>query len=317
MGTPSGRNRAAFPLSTPMHLARASHAAVTVTLVAATALVAAHLRRAIEKPYDVEVVPPASAVRWVSLGHPLQAANFYWLRTVQYIGEPRADYRGWEKLYPLVQLVTDLDPGHGYAYQVAGVVLASAGRVAESNAILEKGTRNVPGRYILPYLRAFNAFYYQGNWELAGRWAEIAAKAPGAPDHVKRNVLAYYVKGGRAEAAISFLENVLQETNDPESRKKIEAELQQARFEREAERLDELVEAYRKRFGARPPSLSALTAGGLIDRLPREPFGGAWILGGDGRVRSTAHEFRFAPPSPPAQLYEPELGRPAAPRTAP
>jgi tetratricopeptide (TPR) repeat protein len=299
-----------------MRLARALHALVAALLVAATLVAATHLRRALDRPYDVEVVPPASAVRWISLGHTLLAANFYWLRTVQYIGEPRAEFRGWEKLYPLVQLVTDLDPGHGYAYQVAGVVLATGGRVAESNAILEKGTANVPNRYILPYLRAFNAFYYQGDWALAGKWAEIAARAPGAPDHVKRNVLAYYVKGGRAETAVAFLENVLAETNDPESRKKVEAELQQARFELAAERLDAAVAGYRARRGATPPSLSALVAAGLIDRLPPEPYGGAWLLGKDGRVRSTVHEFRFAPPSSAQELYVPELGRPAEPKVS-
>lgn len=300
-----------------MRLARTLHALTAAALVAATILAAANLRHATERPYDVEVVPPPSAVRWVSLGHALLAANFYWLRTVQYVGEPRADVRGWERLHPLVQLVTDLDPGHGYAYQVAGVVLASAGRIDESNAILEKGTRNVPNRYILPYLRAFNAFYHQGDWVLAGKWAEIAARAPGAPDHVKRNVLAYYVKGGRAETAVAFLENVLVETNDPESRKKVEAELQQARFELAAERLDEAVERYRKRSGAAPPSLSALVGAGLIDRLPPEPFGGAWLLGKDGRVTSTAHQFRFAPPPPPEELYVPELGRPAGRKATP
>jgi tetratricopeptide (TPR) repeat protein len=300
-----------------MRLARALHALTAALLVAATIVAAGHLRAVREKPYDVEVVPPPAALRWLSLGHPLLAANFYWLKTVQYIGEPRADYRGWEKLFPLVQLITDLDPGHGYAYQVAGVVLASAGRVEESNAILEKGTRNVPNRYILPYLRAFNAFYHQGDWELAGRWAELAAKEPGAPEHVKRNVLAYYVKGGRAEAAIAFLENVLAETNDPESRKKLEEELAQARFEREAERLDEAVAAYRTRFGTSPASVATLVTAGVLDRLPREPYGGAWILGPDGRVRSTAHEFRFAPAPTARELYSPELGRPAEPRKAP
>lgn len=296
---------------------RALHALIVASLATGTVLAAGHLRAVREKPYDVEVVPPPSALRWLSLGHPLLAADFYWLKTVQYIGEPRADFRGWEKLYPLVQLVTDLDPGHGYAYQVAGVVLAVAGRVDESNAILEKGTRNVPNRYILPYLRAFNAFYYAGDWELAGKWAEIAANEPGAPAHVKRNVLAYYVKGGRAEAAITFLENVLAETADPETRKKLEGELQQARFEREAEKLDEAIARYRARFGAGPASVRALVDAGIVGRLPHEPYGGAWILGKDGRVRSTAHAFRFAPAPTAEQMYTPELGPAADPKRAP
>jgi len=300
-----------------MRLARVLHALAFVALAAAVIDTAGRLRAVREKPYDIEVVPPAAAARWISLGHPLLAANFYWLRAVQYIGEPRADFRGWDKLYPLVQLVTDLDPGHGYSYQVTGVVLSAAGRVDESNAILEKGTRNVPNRYILPYLRAFNAFYYQGDWQLAGKWAEIAAKAPGAPEHVRQNVLAYYVKGGRAEAAIAFLENVLAATNDPESRKAVEEQLRQALLERDASALDTAIARYRQKVGAVPPNLAAVRAAGFLDRVPPDPWGGVYIIGTDGRVRSSNHEFRFAPPPTASELYVPDLGRPAETRSPP
>jgi hypothetical protein len=296
---------------------RLLHLVAVLALTGATIAAAGRLRRATDRPYDVEVVPRASVARWLSLGHPLLASHFYWLKTVQYVGEERADFRGWEKLYPLVELVTDLDPGHGYAYQVAGVVLASAKRLQESNAILEKGTRNVPDRYILPYLRAFNAFYHEGDWELAGRWLEVAAKAPGAPEHVKSYVLASYVKAGRAEAAVGFLENVLAETKDPESRKPLEEELRQARFEVEAARLDEAVAQYKARFGAPPPSLGALRSAGLVARIDRDPWGGLYVLGPDGRVKSSVHAFRYAPAPPPETLYHPELGRPVAPKKAP
>lgn len=300
-----------------MSKSRLTHAVVALALALATVAAAGRLRRAIDRPYDVEVVPRAPAVRWLSLGHTLLASHFYWLRTVQYIGEERAEYRGWEKLYPLAELVTDLDPGHGYAYQVAGVVLSSAGRIEESNAILEKGTRNVPDRYILPYLRAFNAFYHQGNWDLAARWVELAAKSPGAPDHVKQYVVAAWAKAGRAEAAIGFLENVLAETKDPETRKKLEEELRQARFESEAERLDGAVARYRARFGEAPPNLAAVARAGLVERIPADPWGGRYVIRADGRVGSSVHAFRFAPPPSARELYHPELGRPAEPRPSP
>jgi tetratricopeptide (TPR) repeat protein len=296
---------------------RLLHATAAAALTAAMVVAAGSLRLATDRPYDVEVVPRPAAARWLSLGHPLLASHYYWLKTVQYIGEERADFRGWDKLLPLVELVTDLDPGHGYAYQVAGVVLASAGRVQESNAILEKGTRLVPGRYILPYLRAFNAFYHEGDWALAARWLEVAAKAPGAPDHVKRYVLASYVKAGRAEAAAAFLENVLAETRDPESRKAIEEELRQARFEVEAARLDEAVAEYGRRFGTPPRSVGALQAAGLAGKVPPDPWGGAYVIGKDGRVGSSVHGFRYAPAPSPAELYHPALGRPAEKRPAP
>src|SRR6266545_1062582 len=156
------------------------------------------MRVAGEKPYDVAFVPSAASLRWTSLGHPTLAANLMWLRAVQYMGEPRADERGWSKLRAIVELVTDLDPRHGYAYQTSANLLSTAGLLSDSNAILEKGTRNVPDRYILPFQRAVNAFLYAGDYAEAGRWFEVAAKAPGAPPHLRDYVLAMYVKGDAA-----------------------------------------------------------------------------------------------------------------------
>jgi len=275
-----------------------ARALLALALAAATGLAASRLRVEGEKPYDVEAIPRAGVLGWVFLGNRTLAANLNWLRAVQYIGEPRANERGWEKLFPLVDVVTDLDPGHGYAYQVAGTMLGSVGRVDESNRILEKGTKLVPNRYILPYLRAFNAFYYDGDWTTAGRFAEVAARTPGAPAHVRQNVLAYYVKGKRADAAIAFLGQSLEEAKDPDSRKAIESQLRQAYVERDAARLDAAAEEWRRRYFIGPLAVEQLVEEGLIDAVPPDPAGGRWYVDADGRVHSSANPFRFAKPDP-------------------
>ncbi|HET9597333.1 MAG TPA: tetratricopeptide repeat protein [Anaeromyxobacteraceae bacterium] len=276
--------------------------AAAAAFLAGTGALASRLPVPEERPYDVVVVPPSSAMRWLALGHPTLVANFYYLRAVQYIGDSGANARGWDHLFPLVDLVTDLDPAHGYAYQVAGTLLGSVQRVAESNAILEKGMRNVPGRYILPYLRAFNAFYYAGDYAEAGRFVEAAARIPGAPAHLRQNVLAMYVKGRRADAAIAFLEEVRRATQDPEALKAIDEQIRRALLERDAALLDDAVARYRQRHGYPPLVLPALVADGLVDAIPEDPFGGVYVIGPDGRVRSSANPQRFAPPERPEQM---------------
>jgi len=283
-------------------------AATALLLCAATLLAASRLDVGNQKPYDVAVIPRAGAARLLSLGHPTLAANLFWLRAVQYIGEPRAAQRGWEKLFPIVDLVTDLDPRHGYAYQVAGVMLGSVGRVSESNAILEKGMRRLPERYILPYLRAFNAFYYAGDWEAAGRFAEVAARARGAPQHVRESALAFYVKGRRADAAVTFLLHLREQAQDDESRKALDEQIRRARYEQAAGAIDEALGAYRQRRGVGPVLLGQLVEAGILPRLPDDPYGGAWRLGEDGRAASTLGPSRFRPAPPPEQLgVEPGL----------
>jgi len=271
---------------------------LVVALGAATALAASQLRVAQERPYDIDAIPRPGTLAWLYVGNRTLASDLNWLRAVQYIGEPRGNQRGWDKLYPLVDAITDLDPGHGYAYQVAGTILSSVGRVDESNRILEKGIRNVPNRYILPYHRAFNAFYYQDDWPTAGKFAEIAARTPGAPEHVRANVLAYYVKGKRADAAIAFLEQARSEAKDPDTRKAIESQLRQARLEQDASRLEDAIAEWRRRYLIGPLSLGQLLAEGLVSAIPADPQGGELYLDPDGRVRSTANPFRFALPEP-------------------
>lgn len=288
-------------------VSRALQIAVAVTLGLATAGAASRLPVPEERPYDVDVVPPAAAARWLSLGHPTLLANLFYLRAVQYIGEPRANDRGWDRLYPVVDLVTDLDPGHGYAYQVAGTILGTYDHVGESNAILEKGMRNCPSRYILPFLRAFNAFYYEGDYAEAGRFMEIAARTPGAPERLRQNVLAMYVKGNRADAALAFLAHAREAAQDDESRRAIDAQVRQALLERDAAILDRAVAQYEERHGVRPILLAALVAEGLVERIPEDPFGGIYVLGTDGRVRSSAHAGRFSPRETPRATPEPKV----------
>jgi tetratricopeptide (TPR) repeat protein len=284
---------------------------VALVFTIGTVAAAHRLEVASEKPYDVAIVPSPGMARWLSLGHPTLLANLLWLRTVQYIGEPRADERGWDRLLPLLETVTDLDPGHGYAYQVGGVVLGSVGRTAESNAILEKGTRNVPDRYILPYLRAFNAFYYDDDWAAAGRFAEISARTPGAPPHVRQNVLTYYVKGKRADAAVAFLEQSLAEAKDPDTRKAVEGQLAQARLEQAVARLDDAVDEWRRRYLTGPIGLRQLVDEGLVSEVPPDPAGGELYVGEDGRVWSTALSKRVGRPERARDVSpEPGFNRP-------
>jgi tetratricopeptide (TPR) repeat protein len=292
-----------------MLLARAARATFAVALAAAAALAASRMPIPEERPYDVPVVPTAGTLRSLFPSHPTLAANLYWLRAVQYIGEPRAGERGWNRLLPLAELVTDLDPGHGYAYQVAGTILSAVGRIDESNRILEKGMKNVPDRYILPYHRAFNAFYYEGDFEAAGRFVEIAARTPSAPAHLRQNVLAYYVKGQRADLAIRYLEDALRAAQDDESRKAIAVQLEQARVERAAAIVDDALVRYRTARGFPALTPWSLVAEGFLPALPADPAGGEWIIDGEGRARSTAHERRIGRAPRPGELRgEPGIG---------
>ncbi len=268
-------------------------AVAAVTLAAGSAidlrLAYAHLSR----PYDVTHVPNGPAARIASLGHAHLVSTLYWLSAVQYIGEPKAEERGWDKLHPLVDLVTDLDPRHGYAYQTAGIVLSAAGRLDESNRILLKGMEKGPPWWSFPYYVSFNHWFYLGDYAKGAEYARIAARKPGASPNISRLALSLSSKSGTPEDALAVLQELRANVKDEVSAAALDEQVKLAVLERDAQALERAAARYRAERGRRPADLEELVRERYVGALPKDPFGGRYALDPDGRVRSTANGFRF------------------------
>ncbi|MGC3997941.1 MAG: tetratricopeptide repeat protein [Anaeromyxobacter sp.] len=246
------------------------------------------------RPYDVLHVPSGKVMRVAALGHRTFLSDLYWLDTVQYIGEPRADARGWDKLLPLVDLVTDLDPRHGYAYQTAGIVLSAAGRLDESNRILAKGMELGPDWWSFPYYLSFNSWFYMGDYATGAYYAGIAARRPGASPNISHLALSLSSKSGTPEQAITLLTELRATVKDEATAERLDEQLKLATLEADAQGLEAAVERFRERHGRDPFGLEELIVGGAITSMPTDPFGGAYVWDPkDRRVHSTANPFRF------------------------
>jgi tetratricopeptide (TPR) repeat protein len=274
-------------------------AAALGVAAAANLSLAAHL---LSRPYDVAYVPSGPGARVAALGHRTFLSDLYWLQTVQYVGEPKADRRGWEKLFPLVDLVTDLDPRHGYAYQSAGIVLSAAGRLDESDRILEKGMEKGPPYWTFPYYLSFNHWFYRGDYEQGAHYARIAASTPGASPNISQLAVSLSSKSGTPEDAISMLEELRTTVQDEVTASRLDEQMKLAILERDAQRLERAVEAFRATQRRDPFSLHELVVAGLVRAIPQDPFGGEYRWDPEERkVRSSANPFRFSPREGPQQ----------------
>ncbi len=281
-------------MSAPLRTAAAPLAVGALSAAAAAALGLALAASFTARPYDVEHVPSSASARILALGHRTTLSDLYWLATVQYIGEPRADKRGWEKLYPLVDLVTDLDPRHGYAYQTAGIVLSAAGRLDESDRILEKGIEKGPPYWTFPYYLAFNAWFYRGDTAAGARWAERAARTPGASPNISHLAVALASKSGTPEDAIAMLLELRGAVKDEATAARLDEQLKLAILERDAQALERAAARFRSERGRELGSLDELVAAGLVARLPPDPFGGRYVWSAaEGKVHSSENPFRF------------------------
>lgn len=270
------------------------HAAGATALTVAAALNLWLAGRIQARPYDVEHVPDGDVARAASLGQRGLVSDLYWLQTVQYVGEPKADQRGWEKLYPLVDLVTDLDPRHGYAYQTAGIVLSAAGRLDESDAILRKGMEKGPNYWTFPYYLSFNHWFYLGDYETGARYAEIAARTPGASPNISHLAVSLASKSGTPEQAIELLLELRKNVKDAVTAGRLDEQLKLAVLERDAQALERAAATYTERTGLPLGSLDMLVVSGLVARIPDDPFGGHYQWDPEKReVTSSANPFRF------------------------
>lgn len=274
------------------------HAAIAA--LAAAIAVAAVTRASLEgeasslgRVRDPAWLPSGYALRTTSFGQRLLLADLYWLKTVVYMGESAmVPARGWRALAPLGDIVTDLDPRFGYAYQVVGSNLSGlAGDVAQSNRILEKGMRNLPDRWSLPFLYAFNKYFYEEDYAVAADYARRAAQVGQRPHLalLAANLSLVANTPQQYAAAIEFLEISVQQAANPELREELMRRLARVRTYAELARCERAIEAYRAQTGRSPASLDEVVARGFLPSLPRDPSGGELVYDPASRsVRSTA-----------------------------
>ncbi len=236
-------------------------------------------------------LPSGKVLRIASFGQRLLLSDLYWLRAVSYMGETllsRSDR--WEALLPLAEIVTDLDPRHGYVYQVTGSNLAGlANRHAEADRILEKGMRALPERWNLPFIQATNKFLFEQDYPAAARLARRAAEISKRPHLalLAANLSALVNTEDEYEAASTFLVQVLGQAETPEMRRELTERLVKVRTYQALSSLERAVASYRARTGRLPARLAELVPADLPD-LPADPSGGRFEYDpATGAVHST------------------------------
>jgi tetratricopeptide (TPR) repeat protein len=241
---------------------------------------------------DPAFLPSGSTLRLAAFGQRLLLSDLYWLRLVQYMGETLLNkVDRWDALEPLAEIVTDLDPRHGYAYQVVGSNLAGlAGRHAEASRILEKGMRNLPERWNLYFTYAVNKFLYEHDYQAAAEYARKAAEVGHRPQLalLASNLALLSNTEQEYAAAESFLLLALEQAETDDMKEQLRQRLVKVRTYQVLSRVEQAVEAYRARHGRNPTLLYDLLGEGLLPGLPVDPSGGRIEYDPvTGQVRST------------------------------
>lgn len=234
-------------------------------------------------------LPPPWFLRAVALGYEHALADVLWFRTIGYFGRHYRSDRVYPWLASMCNVVTDLDPQAEHVYRFGGVLLPwEANRIDDGVALLEKGTRNMPQSWRLRYLLGFSYYFFVGDLATASRTLRAATLLPGAPAYVMRLATIVSAANQGPESVIEFLTEFEHADRNDEFGNAIRERIRQLALSRDVDVLEVAVRTFQDRFKRVPANLEELVSAGIVAALPREPFGGEYILDArTGRVRSS------------------------------
>jgi tetratricopeptide (TPR) repeat protein len=219
--------------------------------------------RAEVAPASEELYVTPQAARRMSLGFNGLAADWYWLRTLQYVGRKLSAHKGQiqiddlssvnlKMLAPLLENATTLDPQFLAAYQYAAVVLPAVDADAAIR-LVNKGIEANPQAWRLRTNLGY-IYWQRGRYREASEAYAAAARVEGAPPWVAAMSAQMSAKGGSRETARAIYETMLRTTDDAQMKEMALNRLAQLASLDEMDALRRLLSAERERAGGRCPA---------------------------------------------------------------
>jgi len=162
-------------------------------------------------------------VRLLSLGFNGLVADWYWMRSLQYVGKKIIDAPGHVQLdrlgqlnltllAPLLDTATTVDPNFIEPYQYAALVLADVDP-QQAIRIMKKGIAANPSAWQL-YQHLGYIYWQQGDFQAASEAYAKGAAVPGAPIWMEAMKAQMAAKGGDRGTARQIYERMYLETDD-------------------------------------------------------------------------------------------------------
>jgi len=189
------------------------YAEIAIAVAALALLVAASrgVEGLAQKKHRLEVLylPSGQFVTQASLGYRDLAADVLWFRMVQYYGGYRMGENDIALFAHLVDVITDLDPQFTYAYVFGALIMAQdLDQFKQGIGFLEKGVRNNPHDWWLPFELGFLNYVHARDYSQALFYFEKAARLPGAGPQAARFAAFVAAKAGYVETSIAMWEEL-------------------------------------------------------------------------------------------------------------
>jgi tetratricopeptide (TPR) repeat protein len=268
-----------------------------VSVVALSQWIDSHRPAADSKVEEEKLYLTAATVNRVSLSFKGLAADWYWMRSLQYVGrkivnvpeDVQLDNLGQlnlKLLAPLLDAATTLDPQFMEPFQYAAVVLPSVD-VEEAIRILKKGTAANPSSWRL-YQHLGYIYWQQKDFHAAREAYGYGATLPGAPAWMEAMKARMAGEGGSRNTAREIYRQMLEQATDDQVKEMAHRRLMQLDSMDERDALRQIISAYKTVTGRCPASWrdlgNVLRASKIIvdaAGAPLDPAGTPYLLAPD------------------------------------
>ena len=234
-----------------------------------------------------------NTVRRMSLGFNGLAADWYWMRSLQYVGRKimsipegvalddvnQLDFR---MLAPLLDTASTLDPQFLEPYEYAAVVLPGV-NLQEAIRITNKGIAANPNSWRL-YQHLGYIYWQQRDYKTASEIYDKGATIPGAPVWMKAMSARMAAEGGSRGLAREIYTRMYDEAPDETVREMARRRLLQLEFFDQRDVLRQMLSVFQQRTGRCPewrdlgPALRSLKWQLDANGTPLDPSGAPYVL---------------------------------------
>jgi len=210
-----------------------------------------------------------------------------WLEAVQVSGNRKMTRWDYDRLYELLDVVSNFDPKFEIPYLLGGLVLGeSTPHAQKALHVLGRGKEQLPADWRFPFYMGFTHYFSLGDAIAGGRAMAEAARLPGSPAYLPGLASRMLSEAREPEVALALLAPIVRQESDPARRAVLERRIREVTVERDLQLLERAVERYREKSGTVPADLFDLVREGILAAIPPEPNGGSYVMERGGKVRS-------------------------------
>jgi tetratricopeptide (TPR) repeat protein len=245
-----------------------------------------------EPPNPTLWVQSGPLARKLALGFDSLVADVYWMRAVVYYGGRRRasdnalatpQTANFELLYPLLDLVTSLDPHFRVAYRFGAIFLteeypSGPGRPDLAIALLQRGIDQDGGRWEYMEDIGFVYYWWLRDFTKAAEWFKRAGEQPGAPSWLAPLAATTLAQGGDRQSSRFLWRQILENADLEWLRRNASHRLRQLDAMDMIDQLNKRSQAFTAREGRPARDWREMAAAAGLGGIPLDPSGTAYVF---------------------------------------